>query len=169
MEKNGTGETRQSAPVCNPCLQACGFLVPPCPHPGQPGLLRPTEPGLGLSPPPPPPQGIFLFLLLKNRASVRINGHPPETSQEKASHLHRPDLRCSDVQEKGEKEEQDSNHLAGRQLRRGSSGGLAAADGIALEALTNCGFPSLTRPSKVLQRSREAKPSGKCSPKLDAR
>lgn len=41
-------------------------------------------------------------------------------SQKKAVHLHRPDLGCSDVQEKGEKEEQeqeDPDHLAGRLLR----------------------------------------------------
>ena len=35
--------------------------------------------------------------------------------------MHRPDLGCSDVQEKGEEEEQeqeqDPNHLAGRQVR----------------------------------------------------
>ena len=32
---------------------------------------------------------------------------PADFSKRKAVHLHRPDLGCSDVQEKGEKEEQE--------------------------------------------------------------
>ena len=44
---------------------------------------------------------------------------PADFSKRKAVHLHRPDLGCSDVQEKGEKEEQEQNpnHLVRRQVR----------------------------------------------------
>ena len=43
---------------------------------------------------------------------------PADFSKRKAVHLHRPDLGCSDVQEKGEKkeQEQDPKHLAGKQV-----------------------------------------------------
>lgn len=131
-EKNGTGETRQGAPVCNPFLQACGFLVPPCPHPGQPGLLRPTEPGLGLlavlSPQPPPPQGIFLFLLLKNRASVRINGHPPKLL--KRRHYICTDLICGAARYRRTGTRRSRIPIIWRGGScGGSSGGLAAAEG----------------------------------------
>lgn len=109
---------------------AWGLMVSPSPHPGQPDPLGPTEPGLGLH---GAHRGVLLFLLLKNRASVRIDARPPrpEDSQEKTLHLHRPDLGCSDEQEKGEKEEQeqDRNHLAAAQ--RGAPA-----------VLTNRGFPS---------------------------
>lgn len=67
-----------------------------------------------------PPRGIFFpFPSFGNRAPVRINVLL-NSPQEKAIHLHRPDLGCSDVQEKGEKkeeQEQERDHLA-RRLRR---------------------------------------------------
>lgn len=70
---------------------------------------------------PAPPGGIFFpFPSFGNRAPVRINVLL-NSPQEKAIHLHRPDLGCSDVQEKGEKkeeeQEQERDHLA-RRLRR---------------------------------------------------
>lgn len=106
------------------------------------------------------PQGVFLFLLLENRASVRTNA-TLNSSQEKAIHLHRPDFGCSDVQEKGEKEEQeqDPDHLAGWLLR------LHKRREMPQQALPDCGCSSQTRPS-LSTTAQGAKPSGKCSPQL---
>lgn len=112
--KKGPGETKQGAPDCSLShrLRSSGPVPAPCPAWASrtSGLPRTNRtPGLGLL---GAPQGTFLLLLLKHRALVRITV-PQKTFQEKAIHLHRPDLGCSDVQEKGEKEEQeqDPKHL----------------------------------------------------------
>ena len=72
---------------------------------------------------------------------------PADFSKRKAVHLHRPDLGCSDVQEKGEKEEQeqDPNHLARRQVR------LPQQQGEAPNVLADRGLASKTRPGKLRQ------------------
>lgn len=90
-------------------------------------------------PTPLPPQGIFLFLLLKNRASVRINGHPPKLLKKR--HHICTDLMCGAARYRRTGRRRSripiiwrGGSCGGRPRRVGSSGGLAAADGIALEA-----------------------------------
>lgn len=73
---------------------------------------------------------------------------PADFSKRKAVHLHRPDLGCSDVQEKGEKEEQeqDPNHLCREAWVR-----LLEQQRDAPTVLADCGLASKPRPGKLRQ------------------
>jgi hypothetical protein len=51
----------------------------------------------------PPSRRVFLVLLKE----VRTHALPEKTSQEKAIHLHRPDLGRGHIQDEGEKEQQE--------------------------------------------------------------
>ena len=117
------------------------------PLPGQLDLLRPTE-----HPLPGAPQGVscpFEAQSFDEDACLPPPHAPPpaEFSKRKAVHLHRPDLGCSDVQEKGEKKEreQDPKHLARKQVRLPEQQRDAAA------VLADCGLASKTRLGKLRQ------------------
>lgn len=86
-----------------------------------------TRPRPTCSPPTPPPftsPGNFLFLLLKNRASVRINGHPPKLL--KRRHYICTDLICGAAMYRRKGRRRSRIPII---WRGGSGGGLAAATG----------------------------------------